>query len=75
MFLAALAEEAREMVTLEVLVNLRDFKSRPGSGPRFELAQRRPHRGLGNLQLRAQADHPGQLAPPDPSCSRKWAAV
>ena len=32
----------------------------------FELAQRRPYRGLGNLQLRAQADHPGQLAPPLP---------
>ena len=32
----------------------------------FELAQRRPHRGLGNLQLRAQADHPGHLAPPLP---------
>jgi len=29
----------------------------------FELAQRRPHRGLGNLQLRAQADHPGPLPP------------
>jgi hypothetical protein len=37
-FLAALAEEAREMVTLEVLVNLRDFKSRPGSGSSRELA-------------------------------------
>jgi len=43
----------------------------------FELAPRRPHRGLGNLQLRTQADHPGQLAPhcPDPNRSRKWAAV
>ena len=43
----------------------------------FELAQRRPYRGLGNLQLRAQADHPGQLAPhcPDPSRTRKWPAV